>query len=378
MIIKHFPKLFKQGGRGQIQEWSIEARRLDDATAEYIVSHGQMGGIIQTTTTKVSGGKNLGRKNATDAWTQACADSQSKWNKQLDKGYVESLGHWELNEAKLYLPMLAKSFKDYGHKIKFPCFVQPKLDGIRCVAHKIQVTGQIKLLSRKGKEFGVLGHIEQELRHIFMGLRDGTCLDGELYTHGENFQDIISAVKRDEVSDLSGTVEYHIYDVFNHNYPEKTFAERHGYLCSHIGYGYKFIKLVSTETVVNVTDIPYWFKTARDAGYEGMMLRNIHGLYQNDKRSEHLQKFKEFLDEEFEIVGGEEGKGKFSGMCIFRCKTKDGKEFAAMPMGTEYDRRKYLTDLPKLIGKMLTVRFFEYSKDGVPRFPVGVVIRDYE
>jgi ATP-dependent DNA ligase len=159
MNTKHFPILFKQGGRGQTQEWVILANDLGDGTAEYIVTHGQVGGAMQTTSTKVAVGKNIGKKNETTAFEQACLEAESKWKKQQDKGYCESLT--DLSDAKLYLPMLAKSFKDYGHKIKFPCYVQPKLDGIRCIAHKTQA-GQIQLLSRKGKRCGVLSQREEE------------------------------------------------------------------------------------------------------------------------------------------------------------------------------------------------------------------------
>jgi DNA ligase-1 len=91
-----------------------------------------------------------------------------------------------------------------------------------------------------------------------------------------------------------------------------------------------------------------------------------------------LLKVKQFVDEEFLIVGAEENKGRQKGQCTFICKTADGKEFKAKPMGTDETRRAYWENKDKYIGKHLTVRYFERTEGGVPRFPVGVEVRDYE
>ena len=91
---------------------------------------------------------------------------------------------------------------------------------------------------------------------------------------------------------------------------------------------------------------------------------------------------KEFQDDEFEIIGGKEGTGTDTGCIIYRCITADGKEFDARPKGTVEDRQQMMIELPDSIGKMLTVRYAEYSDDGIPQHPVGIpeaqVVRDYE
>jgi hypothetical protein len=86
------------------------------------------------------------------------------------------------------------------------------------------------------------------------------------------------------------------------------------------------------------------------------------------------------MDEEFEIVGVKEGEGKFEGLAIFRCKTAQGAEFDATPKGTDAERRAYYEQRAELVGKHLTVRFFEWtsSEPPVPRFPIGIAVRDYE
>ena len=62
------------------------------------------------------------------------------------------------------MPMLAQSHDKHGHKIKYPAYVQPKLDGIRCFVH---VDGEsVTLKSRTGKEFKSLGHIADAVREL--------------------------------------------------------------------------------------------------------------------------------------------------------------------------------------------------------------------
>ena len=106
------------------------------------------------------------------------------------------------------------------------------------------------------------------------------------------------------------------------------------------------------------------------------MIRDKDGIYELNKRSKYLQKFKEFIEEEFKIVGFHEGTGDEKGAIIWDCVTKDKKTFAVRPKGTFESRKKLYEDGGKYIGKSLTVIFQEYSSDGVPRFPVGKAIRD--
>ena len=114
-------------------------------------------------------------------------------------------------------------------------------------------------------------------------------------------------------------------------------------------------------------------------GYEGLILRNITGEYcEGPSRSKHLQKYKSFQDDEFPIVGYHEGSGLESGCIIWECKISDGTVFSVRPRGTREVRSEYLIKADNYIGKKLTVRFQELSEIGVPRFPVGIDIRDYE
>ena len=113
-------------------------------------------------------------------------------------------------------------------------------------------------------------------------------------------------------------------------------------------------------------------------GFEGLMFRNAKGLYDVGQRSADLLKMKDFFDDEFEVIDFYEGEGREAGCVMWRCKTKDGKVFGCRPEGTHEERAEFLKEAKDYVGKMLTIRYQELTKDGLPRFPVGVAFRDYE
>ena len=139
----------------------------------------------------------------------------------------------------------------------------------------------------------------------------------------------------------------------------------------------KYNNLILTDTFDCKTqeDIKKYHTEFVKDGYEGVILRNIKAPYEIGKRSKHLQKYKEFMDDEFKIIGFKEGVGGSKGTVIWLCETTDGKPFSVRPKGTTSERKKLYENGNKYIGKMLTVIFQEYTDDGIPRFPVGKAIR---
>jgi DNA ligase-1 len=365
MLAKNFPKLFKRSSTGKIQEWSIIAHS-ENGVAGYTVTHGQVGGKLQTTSTEIRQGKNIGKANATNVFEQACSESQSKWNKQLDKGYTEK----PEGKSLATKPMLAHDYQKYKHQVTFPCFFQPKLDGIRCIA--IRHPKRVELLSRMGKPIETMDHIVKQLEHA---MEPGEIWDGELYIHGVPFQQITSWVKRRQENSL--LVQYHVYDCIDTG----DFKQRYGDVDNilHVE-DHSHIKTVSWAVVNSHEEVKAKHDEYVLAGYEGAMLRHNGCVYKAGYRSRDLLKVKEFIDDEFKIVGANEGVGKFKGMATFTCVTKDGTKFECTPKGDEAQRSEYWTNRKKYIGKKLTVRFFGWtdSTPPVPRFPVGIAIRDYE
>jgi DNA ligase-1 len=109
---------------------------------------------------------------------------------------------------------------------------------------------------------------------------------------------------------------------------------------------------------------------------EGLMIRNKQGLYQLGSRSVDLQKYKEFEDAEYPVIGFTEGQGLAKGHVIWICRTKEGKDFHVVHKGTHEERAAFFKKAKSYIGKELTVRYQELSEDGIPRFPVGITFRE--
>ena len=370
--------LYKMDSKGKIRVLNV-CHGSDERGWFYEQEHGLHGGKLQHSRTYVEG-KNVGRANATTDEQQAEKEAEAKWKQKRDRSGYST----EIPTGKPMMPMLAQSHDKHGHKIVYPAYIQPKLDGIRCFIH---VDGEnVRLVSRTGKEFKSLGHIADAVRELVsvMGKSVGSfILDGELYNHDfkDDFQGLVSAIKRDYPKSNSRLVQFHCYDYVAEG---RDFEDRIVEL-QHMDQWLEDVDAIQIVTTYHVDDLDevveqnaYWI----EAGFEGSMIRNAKGGYQPNKRSPNLQKYKSFIDQEFEIVGAYQNKGKMENQCTFTCVTEDGTEFGVKPKGTEAQREQYWIDFQagKLTGKLLTVKFFEWttSENPVPRFPVGVIIRDYE
>jgi len=364
-----FPMLYAKASNGKTKQWSIRVDVNDAGIATIIMESGYTDGKLAINQRLITDGKNIGKSNETTAEEQAVFDAQSKYNKKLDEAYSTDINAFKNQTVKL--PMLALGYEKRKHDIKFPCFVQPKLDGIRCIA---EISGgEVVYTSRKEKEFTTLAHLTKDIISMAKGI--GSPLDGEIYVHEElTFQEVTAAVKK--LRDNTAKLKYYIYDIMNEN---MSFSERTSLLHTAFdGQDYSNLVLVPTYEVNDEEEIKKYHEQFIQDGYEGIIIRNKDGKYKIKHRSKDLQKWKYFKDDEYEIVGGKEATGGDEGTVIFRCKTATGDEFDVRPRGTRELRRKWLSEIENIKGAMLTVRYQNLSDDGIPRFPVGISIRDYE
>lgn len=373
------PTLYKKTNAGAIQRWDVF---VDGATIR--IGHGQVDGAIQRGDETITEGKNLGKKNATTPAQQAEAEAKAKWLKVKKKGYVESIEAAQAGSVDEdiilggILPMLAPSkiYPHFAKHLNFPVYVQPKLDGVRCIA--ILKDGKCTLWSRTRKRINSVPHIVAAVERYFGGRGDLT-LDGELYSHElkDDFEELISIIRKDEPALGHEKIEYHVYDL--PSWPA-TFALRSRELRGrfHADGALLPLILVDTQTAPDDAAIKFEHEVNLGVGYEGSMIRN-DGPYEGGKRSMHLQKLKIEIDDEFKIIGAEEGRGKDAGTVgAFVLVTKDGKEFRARLKAT-YARRGELFRRPELwTGKRMTITYQNLTSDGIPRFPRGKAIRDYE
>ena len=278
--------------------------------------------------------------------------------------------------------MLALDYHKRGKDITFPAYAQRKLDGVRCLA--IQGKG---LYSRLGKKFP---HLESILSEI-NGLAAGTILDGELYSDTLTFQEIVGLVKKETLlpKDLPKMEQIFltVYDTIR----EGSYTDRKKWLENLFAKKFKHLRLLPTDECKTIEDIGRLHAKYVEEGYEGLMLRNKAGPYKVGFRSKDLQKYKEFQDDEFTVIGFTEGDGIEKGCVIWICETKKGDSFSVRPRGTHEERRELFKTAKSMVGKKLTVRFQELTEEsssnsaaashttgGIPRFPVGIAFRDYE
>lgn len=357
--------LFKQNNTGSLQQWRVW---VDGNVVN--TEYGQVGGKLQSTQDVIKSGKNIGKVNETTPEQQARLKAEQLYEKKVKEGYVPDIevAKTTKNTLEAIEPMLAFPIEDKIKYVKFPAYVQPKLDGMRCIA--IVQDGKCKLYSRSQKEINTVPHIVKEIEEKFA--KENIILDGELYNHEhkENFNRIMSLIKRDEVHPEATEIQYHVYDVVSsENYAVRTALIQH--IIDDSGY----LKLVPTLIVKKQEEMDEVFDAFLEAGYEGAMYRNPLIPYEY-KRSTSLLKIKIMKDAEFEIVGVQEGNGKLQGKAgAFVVKTQDGKEFKAKLKGELEALTEYFVNFEKYKGKQLTVQFQGLTPDGIPRFPVGLRVR---
>ena len=278
-----------------------------------------------------------------------------------------------------YKPMLAHPVSDRPVDYDSgPVFIQPKLDGVRCLIQYDNST--VTAYSRTGKEWKNIDHILFNLKPFFQ-LNPNVVLDGELYNHDlkDDFEKIISCVRKTKPTDehraeSEKLVQFHCYDVIHPKL--NTFSERDEWLRLNV-YDNKYIKQVKSTIIRNEVDAQHENNANLAVGYEGSILRT-NDIYQH-KRSHSLRKFKQFHDAEATIIGWVAGKGKRIGTIgKFMAIDKDGNEFG-MPV---MDKQKYLEEnfekMQSWVGKTATFKYFERTKAGSYRHPLFKCIRDYE
>ena len=272
-------------------------------------------------------------------------------------------------------PMLAykvdKKPVDWSEKV----FIQPKLDGVRCIFTKDGA------YSRTGKEFKNLAHVKYDLTDYFRK-HPNSVLDGELYNHAlkNDFEKIISLVRKQkptdqDARDAENLVQYHVYDTIAEGV---NYEDRFNWLTRYLPIAAS-MTLIKNTVVESYDEAKMLHNVHLAQGYEGSMLR-LNKPYEQ-KRSYNLQKFKDFSDTEATIVGYEAGKGKFTGLIgKFFMQDDDGNEFGC-PIGKGYnfaDRKVILDNIHDYMGQRATFTYFQRTQAGSYRHPLFKTLRNYE
>jgi len=388
------PQLYAESSKGDIKQWQGTARNVGDFT---IIDYefGLKGGRIQRQTQQMTEGKNIGRSNETTHFEQAIKVIQSKENKKRDKGYTDDINNIETP----ILPMLALPFEKRKHNIEYPCSIQPKIDGVRMTCRMNLEPYGIEMFTRKGKPFTVMPHLTKELKSVFFdinvdlsndpnwistGNHTEFYLDGELYSDTLTFQELAGTVRREKNDpDILEQIYYVVFDCFDTSNMHLTFHQRWNIIAWLGSYNdnRSYVKILQDGKVLSAFEEKEVYEHCGklvEKGYEGAIVRNLNGRYKLNHRSADLQKLKFFQDAEYHVIGFKEGSNTDKGCVVWTCETKNGKIFNVRPKGTVSQRRAWFENGQKFVGSKLTVRFQELTDDGIPRFPVGIAIRDYE
>lgn len=396
-----FVPIYREGAYGGRLVWQIGFEEKNKNVGNLIIIHGQIltskgeQGSLQKKYHKVK--TNQTGRNIQE---QGLLEARRKYIDKWKEGYTpfgEELPA-ELNYCK---PMLANKYrcpKMENGKIKssnikkFPVSTMPKIDGIRCLMK--EECGKIIARSRLNNMWPHLEHIKKEIK-IFLGYLPKNCeLDGEIYSFDMTFTELTSVVKtfKKGLHQKHDKLEYFIFDLID---PHKSvWEERYTLLVNALknyredGHKNQNFQILQAYTANSHNDILSHHRYFVSQGYEGIMIRKYAGTNRTQKsikesqyrpnRSNNLLKYKEFSDEEVKIIGGEECEGTEKGAVRFKVLDTRGNEFYVRPRGSVELRIYWMKNLQNLIGKKLTIRYQELSEYGVPRFPVGITIRDYE
>lgn len=345
--------IYKKDSKGKVRFLTVKAEGSDLI---------QLSGVIDTDSPvehrRPCKAKNVGKSNETTPEEQALLEAESKWKNKLSEGYFESEA--EAKESMVLLPMLAKSYDKEVKKIDWskPVYVQPKLDGMRSIH-----TGDGNLISRKGKVIDTMHHINDSLNNI-----DGK-LDGELYSHGISFQENMKLIKKYREG-KSEDVKFHVYDIV---VDKLSFKERYELLKKEVE-NCEHIVVVPTYEIKNEKELKEYHGQFLQDGYEGTIVRHGEAPYKVKGRSSNLLKYKDFIDIAVKLVDVIPAEKRETwGVPVL--KLEDGRTFESGARLTHEEREDLLTNKDKYIGQTAEIRFFEYTDDGKPRFPVLVGFR---
>ncbi len=345
--------IYKKDSKGKIR-----FLRVYNDGPELVQKSGIMGTDSPIEHRSTAKAKNVGKMNETTPEMQAMLEAGAKVNTKMSTGYFFTIEEAEeKGGANVILPMLAKDYKKEMKKINwnYEVYAQPKLDGMRALGNFE------KIISRKGKDITTMNHIQESLEDA-----KGLTFDGELYAHGKSFQENMKLIKKDRGAETK-EVKYHVYDLV---LPLIAFSKRYEFLTQAVSLnGMTNIELVPTFPIKDENDLKRIHSKFIAEGYEGTIIRHSDDGYRVNRRSSSLLKYKDFQDITAEVIDIVPSDKKPEQGVVF-CKA-DGEKFFHCGMKFSHkEREEILTNKANYIGQTAEIRFFEYSDDGLPRFPV--------
>lgn len=358
---KELPTLYGKDSKGKLRAWHVTTKGN-----EIILVYGLLDGK-KTVKSIPCEAKNVGRANATIPSQQAVIEAEAKWVKQKKSGYFETI-----REAEAYVPknpMKAKDYKDHKKKVTYPCYMQPKLNGVRMLTEQSGSTW-----SKSGEPMAYPEHWER------LGAYANACggMDGEIYA-GLNvlsLQAINSARQNNNEDTLK--LKYYVYDLPR---PGKTYQERAELMLLYEVAAPAEVVFVHAILVHSESEADALYEKWVAMGYEGAVYRSMDGEYEFEKRSDNLIKRKPRPTAEARIISVVKDR---VGQGVMTVEAVNGEQ-----VGVQFDLLMLKSSVPgmnarlyedalTLIGKTIEYAYEELSDERVPTKPVGERLREVD
>jgi ATP-dependent DNA ligase len=373
-IILKLPKLFIiSNGKKRFWEIWIEEHFLKNKNEKiyYIVrNYGIIGGKLT-----------IPEKKEVKSMSKGITEVRMLWRKKIESGFQED-EKMVKTKGEMVKPMGAYKLDEYYNKIKYPACVQRKLDGFRCIS-QVNKNQEVIMYSRGMKPFIFLEHIKREIKKIKELIKsEYIYLDGELYEKDLSLHQISSLIMKkyattEQIKEME-KVSYYIFDMFDLKDLTLTYKERYSNLNKIFKkYKFKYLKLVTCEMVNNFEKIKELDQEYILDGFEGVIVRNMDGIYKLNSKSYDVLRTKEFKKKDFIIIGAKQGVGQQKGAILWnlQCLKNKNNNFWAIPIGSIKTRindyKKYTKNPDKYIGKKAIVKYIDISNEGcITRNPI--------
>ena len=382
--------LYKKNLRGKTMGWCVS---FNIEKQNLVIIHGFIDGKTKMQTEEI---KVILNQSKRDIHQQSVLEAKARFLNKQRSGYSPYSNQPVITPDTFDKPMLANVWVPDKMKLDYPVYLQPKLDGFRCLAKL--VNGKMKYMSRGGREFPHLnGEFDQEIVPFIQCFPYTIQLDGEIYCHGYTFSELSSMFKNERTKhpDIK-KLTYNIFDFSTHD-AEIPFERRYDIMADALDK-YKEKGLDTTRFCIVLTsqantheDIMNAHQYFVSEGYEGTMIKKISGnkpsqaLYVHG-RTNNILKHKDFIDSEGIVVGVKNAKGTEEGvgLLVVRIKHKNanGKDVESditmRPTGSFERRQEWLKHPETIIGSTVVYKYRETTEYGIPRFPVVKGERDFE
>ncbi len=365
-----FPRLYLLTDDNKIRFWDLWV--TEEKNIAYLHTRSGLldGKILEPIPQMIS--ESVGK---TTPFQRAVKYGDTKWKNKKKTGFSENLDRLKEKKEIIIVPM--RPYPLQNKYLQYPAYVQPKVDGYRGLMHSSN--GKIMIFSQRGNTYPHLAHIEKEASGIKLLNNKDIYLDGEIYL--ENYpirvlKSVISKYNLDkEETEIAKKIKFYAFDMFNLKKLWLTYQERFRILRDEVfKKKYKTINLIENVEVKNREELDQKFTEYVKKGYEGIIIRNLKGVYKLRGKSTNVLKSKDVKKDTFKIAGYKEGSGNNHGTVIWKieCLKNKTKSFWAKPMGTREERRQMYKNCEKYLGKPVHVKYFEIDKDGcVTKSPVA-------